>query len=234
MKNIIVTGGSGTIGTAIAEVLLRNGYKVYVVDVKEPEKKANQVFIHCDVTKYDDLTKAFRREFDGSAVDGIVTVAGGVLPEEWSDFSDTDMEVIRKSIELNLVGHINAVHAVLPYLIASKEDKSITMISSINGMAAYRIAGYSASKAGLAGFMYGIAKEMGEKGIRVNVVSPGTVVTELTLRESKKEWSKLREGTLTGQFAVPEDIAQLVYMLICNKSIAGQNIVIDSGQLIKK
>lgn len=96
------------------------------------------------------------------------------------------------------------------------------------------MAGYSASKAGLAGFMYGIAKEMGEKGIRVNVVSPGTVVTELTLRESKKEWSKLREGTLTGQFAVPEDIAQLVYMLICNKSIAGQNIVIDSGQLIKK
>ena len=103
MKNIIVTGGSGTIGTAIAEVLLRNGYKVYVVDVKEPEKKANQVFIHCDVTKYDDLTKAFRKEFDGSAVDGIVTVAGGVLPEEWSDFSDTDMEVIRKSIELNLL-----------------------------------------------------------------------------------------------------------------------------------
>ena len=39
MKNIIVTGGSGTIGTAIAEVLLRNGYKVYVVDVKEPEEE---------------------------------------------------------------------------------------------------------------------------------------------------------------------------------------------------
>ncbi len=156
------------------------------------------------------------------------------MPEEWSDFETTNIEVVEKSIRLNLMGQINAVHATLPYMRSDDSSCSVTLISSINGMAAYRLAGYSASKAGLGGFMYGVAKELGEKGIRINMISPGTVVTELTLAEKDKDWDSLKNGTITGVFATPQDIADVVCMLVRNKSITGQNIVVDSGQLIKR
>ena len=233
MKNILVTGGSGTIGSAIVDTLIAHDYKVWVMDIKPPAEKRNQAYINCDITRYDEIRSSLGSNFKDIKLDGLITVAGGALKGEWNDFSTTDIEVIKKSVEVNLLGHIYAVHAILPYL-GESNNKSITMISSINGMAAYRLAGYSASKAGLQGFMLGVAKELGKAGIRINLVSPGTVVTELTLRETKKDWNKLREGTLTGNFVCPEDIADLVLTIVRNQSIDGQNFIIDSGQLVKK
>lgn len=231
MKKYLVTGGSGTIGSAIVDKLIREGNKVLVIDTKAPIEQNNVDCILGDITNYEKFKLELNDKLKNEKISGVITVAGGALQEEWEDFENTDITVIEKSIDLNLMGHINAVHASLPFL---ERGSSITMISSINGMAAYRIAGYSAAKAGLLGFMYGIAKEMGQKGIRVNTISPGTVVTELTMKETKKDWEKLKEGTLTGHFVDPMDIADLVNTVINNNSINGQNLVIDSGQLIKK
>lgn len=234
MKNILVTGGSGTIGTAIVKLLLSFGHNVWIVDKNEPVYDCEARFIKCDVTQYEKLKKKLAESFSTKEITDIITIAGGGLTNEWLPFEETEIETIRESIDINLLGHIYTLHAALPYMDKNDIDKSFTMISSINGKAAYSMAGYSSAKAGLEGFMYGIAKEMGKRGVRVNIVSPGTVVTELTLKEEKKDWEKLKKETLTGNFATVQDIATLVAMVIGNKSIVGQNIVIDSGQLIKK
>lgn len=234
MKNIIVTGGSGTIGTAIVENIIKNGDKAWVIDINEPINRINQEYFNCDIRDYEKLKSYVDEKFSYNNIDAVITVAGGGLKEEWGSFLNTDIKYLRESIDINLIGHINTIHVCAPHMNSTNYDKSITMISSINGKAAYRLAGYSSAKAGLEGFMYGVIKDLAEKHIRINIVSLGTVVTELTLKETKKDWKKLREGTLTGEFVSPIDIANLVNMIMNNKSITGQNIVIDSGQLIKR
>lgn len=234
MKNIIVTGGSGTIGSAIVEKIIENGDKAWVIDINKPTNRNNQEYICCDIRDYEKLKKLVDERFSLIDIDNVVTVAGGAIKEEWNDFLDTDINHIRESIDINLLGHINTIHVCVPHMKTLNDNKTITMISSINGKAAYKLAGYSAAKAGLEGFMYGVVKELIKKHIRINIVSPGTVVTELTKKETKKDWDKLREGTITGEFVSPYDIADLVNMIMNNRSIVGQNMIIDSGQLIKR
>lgn len=234
MQNIVITGGSGTIGGAIAEKFYEAGYSVWNLDINSPKTDNHIKYVNCDVTDYTkvkDVMCQIKRE---GKIDALVTVAGGALSSEWANFENTDVKTIENSISLNLLGHINTVHAALPFMRSEDGSSSVTLISSINGMAAYRLAGYSASKAGLEGFMYGISKELGLKGIRINMVSPGTVVTELTLREKDKDWDSLKKETIIDSFTTPEDIADAVFMIANNKSIASQNIVVDSGQLVKK
>lgn len=235
MNSFVVTGGSGTIGSAIVNSLVNEGFRVWNIDISEPTNDIDkQQFLKGDVTNYSELEQLIQANLSGEDIVGVITVAGGGLPEEWESFADVDIETIKRSIDLNLLGHINVVHALMPYLTKSKKDKSIIMISSINGKAAYKLAGYSAAKAGLEGFMYGVVKEFGDNNIRINIISPGTVVSELTMNEGKKDWESLRKGTITGRFVSPNDIAQLALMITKNVSIDGQNMVIDSGQSIKK
>lgn len=100
----------------------------------------------------------------------------------------------KKSIDINLMGHVNVIHEFYPYMKNLNGQKSITMISSINSFASYGLAGYSAAKSGLNGFMYAIAQELSRYNIRINIVSPGTVVSNLSLNEDKKDWEILKKG----------------------------------------
>ncbi len=235
MNSIVVTGGSGTIGGAIVNSLINEGYKVWNIDISEPTNDIDkQIFLKGDVTNYSELKRLIHDNLQYEDIVGVITVAGGGVAEEWENFVDVDIEAVKKSIDLNLLGHINVVHILMPYLVRNKSNKSIIMISSINGKAAYKLAGYSAAKAGLEGFMYGVVKEFGENNIRINIISPGTVVSELTMNEEKKDWESLRMGTITGKFVSPKDIAQLAILITKNESIDGQNMIIDSGQSIKK
>lgn len=237
IDTVLVTGGSGTIGSAIIDLLSAMGYEVINLDIRKPERQRVDIIdIECDVSQENEIITAVNNtmHIGNRKLKAVVCVAGGVLEEEWDTFENTDVLAIEESIKVNLFGQINTVHAALPYLKAYEGDSAVVLTSSVNGAAAYRIAGYSAAKAGLIGFMYGIAKELAQHNIRINAVSPGTTVTELTIQETEKDWDTLRAGTLLNKFTKPEDIADIVAMLIENKSIVGQNVVVDSGQLVKR
>jgi 3-oxoacyl-[acyl-carrier protein] reductase len=92
-------------------------------------------------------------------------------------------------------------------------------------------ANYAASKAGMIGFSKSVAKEVGSRGITVNVVAPGFVSTDLTADLTEDAREKMRERIALGRFGTPEEIAEIVAFLASDEAayITGQVIAVDGG-----
>lgn len=239
MKQVVITGAAGGIGSAIAHFFAANDFFVYAVDMDGAacQKLADSIGkTHCCPVVLDVTDKQAVQAFADSlprdfALDHLVSLAGRALEGEWSAFDRIDPQVIEASIAVNLTGHILMTHALYPFFKNHAGDKSITLISSINAKGCFGLPVYSAAKAGLSGFMHGAMKVFGNDGVRINLVSPGTVVTPATSAEPK-DFEKLLATTALNRFATAHDVAKLIWQ-ISNEftAITGQDFVIDAGQL---
>lgn len=238
MRNVMISGGAGGIGIELVKIFVGNQYHVYMIDIDEKNAKnvvnivgeENCTFIKLDVTDISAI-KRICEKFDSSfTLKHIITLAGRALDSEWTNFENQSLENIGESVKLNLLGHINVIRAFLPYLREEKDDKSILMLSSINAIGSFGLPTYSAAKAGLYGFANALTKELGELSIRINTLSPGTVVTEATQKEPKN-FDTLLQGTALGRFATPQDVAEVAYQMCTSfVNMTGQNVVLDAGQ----
>lgn len=240
MKNVLVTGGAGGIGSSISKTFMDHGYFVYIVDT-DTEASAKLVrecgSDRCCAVSLDVTDPAAIRSYCASlpedfALTHIVTLAGRALENEWLPFHEQDLDSAERSVKLNLLGHINVIHSFLPFLRKAEGDRSIVMISSINASEHYGLPVYSAAKSGLYGFMNGIVGELGKDGIRINTVSPGTVMTPATMTEPK-DFDKLLQGAALNHFASTDDVAAAVYS-VCTvfHSMTGHNLILDAGQSV--
>lgn len=237
MENVLVTGGAGGIGSAIAELLYKKGYNITILDnseesINEMKRKfKDMTFYNVDVTNIEQVKKCYTQIAKEKVIDHIVCLAGRALKDEWKRFEDQDIYEIHKSIELNLLGHINVIHSFLPLLKKSKNNKTVTLISSINAFSDFGLPAYSASKSGMYGLVKCLCSEFGQDNIRINSVSPGTIVTPATEKEPK-DFDQLLKSTAIGHFATKEEVAEMVNFIINNNGITGQNFVIDAGQSV--
>ena len=95
---------------------------------------------------------------------------------------------------------------------------------------------YVASKAGLVGYMKNLALQMAPRGVTVNSISPGGVITPANrhILESETLYAAVKAETLLGKWAEPEEIAELAYFLtVTNRSITGEDILIDNGEMLR-
>ena len=95
---------------------------------------------------------------------------------------------------------------------------------------------YVASKAGIVGYMKNLALELAPRGITVNSVSPGGVVTESNahILESEELYAAVLAETLLGKWAQPEEIADLAwYLTMVNRSMTGEDLLVDNGEMLK-
>ena len=95
---------------------------------------------------------------------------------------------------------------------------------------------YVASKAGIVGYMKNLALKLAERGATCNSVSPGGVITPANrhILESEKLYAAVKAETLLGKWAEPEEIADLIwYLTAVNRSITGEDILIDNGEMLK-
>lgn len=238
MKNVLVTGGAGGIGSEIVKKFADEGYFVYFVDTdqnnakKLVQKIGSQKcsFVKLDVTNISEISNFCKTLEPNFKLNYVVTLAGRALENEWKPFEQQQLNEIHNSVNLNLLGHINIVYNFLPYLKNAEGDKAILMISSINATDAFGLPGYSASKSGLYGFTNAMTNELGQMGIRINTLSPGTVVTEATQKEPK-DFTALLKGTALNKFATSKHIADVAYHM-CNTfvTMTGQDVVVDAGQ----
>lgn len=198
---------------------------------KAPFGASSLDLVQMDVTDVDAL-KAFAKGFsEDTRISHIVSLAGRALQNEWMPFWQQDLEEIKMSLLVNLFGHINIIHTFLPALLNSgDDDMSVTLVSSINALSNYGLPAYSAAKSGMYGLINALCKEFGVAGIRINTISPGTIVTEATQAEPK-DFEGLKKKTALGRFATKGDIAKTVRFLITNSGITGQNITVDAGQV---
>lgn len=234
MKNVLITGGAGGIGKGITKKFIDEGYFAYVLDYDKTALQSvkEQFGDNCrclllDVTNFKCLEETLSTLPN---LNYVITLAGRALDNEWLPFEEQNYCDLEKSIKVNLLGHINTIKASLPLLKKANGDKAIVMISSINAKQGFGLPAYSAAKSGLYGFMNSTVKEFGNMGIRINTVSPGTVITEATEKEPKN-FEELLKGSPLNKFATIENVSDVTFAL-CNifDGITGEDIVIDCGQ----
>jgi len=243
-KVAIVTGAGQGIGRMDALALAREGAKVVVLDVTDKiydvEKEiaasgGEALALKCDVSNEKSVKTAVKKTLDRYRRIDILINNAGVLGAKKSCV-EIEEEMWRKTISVNLGGLFFCCKAVLPAMIKQKKGKIINMASIVGWTAGgYNVVDYAASKGGVIGVTRALAVEVGQYGIAVNAIAPGTIETPMTVgKESDLEkMAKNAEKYIPlGRIGEPEDVADLVVFLSSEESdyITGQVIILDGGK----
>lgn len=240
-KVVVITGAAGGIGSAMARRFAEDGAKVAVCDLRGAETVADEITksgyfakgYNFDITDRDSTKSAMAtiaEELGG--IDVLVNNAGiNVGPDERhhvDSFSDKWWDAILK---VDLDGTYNCTKLAIPYM---KDGASIVNISSIVGMVPLRNqCAFTAAKAAVINFTKAIAMELAPRGIRANVICPGTIGIAVT----NKLWTQnsAMEGLLShipmGRQGVPEEIANATAFLASDAAsyVTGAVLPVDGG-----
>lgn len=233
---VLIIGGDGSIGHVLAPKLSDLGYQVIIADKVYAESKPGKTLAAfptypLDATKPASL-RAFRKalEADGHALSHVVNAVGGLCETGLTDMFKTSAREITRTIKLNLLSQIYPVRYLGRHLMQTPgTNKSFTLVSSINAFTGYSIPFYSAAKRGLSGFLAPAAMDLGQYGIRINSVVPGSVVTPETLRQPKNFADRAAAAALK-RLCVPEEVADGIIACIQLTGMTGRELVIDAGQ----
>lgn len=238
---VLITGGDGNIAQEIVKKYLENGSVVIATDIHENTsnseflKNENYEYYQADVTNKEDLKNVYNKiQEKYGRITHLISAAGRPMPTEIDGIQSVTFEEIEKSINLNLTSHIYIVKIFLQLLENEKKNnKTITLISSVNALKTFNLPVYSAAKSGIYGIMKALTKELGRKNTRINVVSPGTVPTKEEIASNGNFYNyRYKDMLALNEFTKQSDIADAVYALTnITKAITGQNIVVDSGQI---
>ncbi|XP_071395140.1 carbonyl reductase family member 4 [Centroberyx affinis] len=228
----VVCGGSRGIGAAVCRLLAEKGCRLAVVsrntDAAQAAvaslKGANHVAFSCDVSKEQEVQKTFETiQKTCGNISYLVNAAGinrdGLLLRTKPD----DMVAL---LHTNLLGSMLTCRAALRSMLQA-QGAAIVNIGSVVGLKGN--AGqcvYSASKAGLEGFTRSLAKEVASRNIRVNLLAPGFIRTDMTA--GLREQDGVRSIPL-GRFGEPEEVAQAALFLLESPYITGQVLLVDGG-----
>ncbi|MGG6232264.1 SDR family oxidoreductase [Tenacibaculum sp. SDUM215027] len=239
-KIIVITGGTTGIGFACAEYLVSLNYQVIITSrTKENLEEAtsrlgnNSFGMLSDTSSLsdiDDLVMKIKKQF--GKIDGLFVNAGVFKA---SSFEETSEELFEETMNINFKGAFFAVQKFVPIL---KNPSSIVLNTSIVVFKAFtNTSVYTASKAALESLSKVLNIELKDKGIRVNIVSPG--VTESPIQKKSGMTDEAINNLVEhfsstspiGRILVPKDIAPIVEFLLSDKSLVLRNekIIVDGG-----
>lgn len=244
-KVVVVTGANSGIGTSIANHFSESGCRVISLDLKTDSKILNSDVTSyvCDVTSESSAIEAMKQVRNEFGPIDVLIVNAGVVPS-WQSTENIDVEDFDRVMRINLLGSVISLKSAVTHLRAP--GASVVMTGSINSWKGDpNIASYVASKHGIAGLVKSAAMDLGKRGIRVNAVAPGAVLTDAlrkrVLDRNDNDASKAEAyldnlaatTTSLGRIATIADVVNAVEFLASNKSeaITGQLIHIDGGVL---
>ncbi|CAN2228098.1 FabG Dehydrogenases with different specificities (related to short-chain alcohol dehydrogenases) [Candidatus Nanopelagicaceae bacterium] len=228
--NVVITGGSGGIGSALVSGLIASGASVHNLDIQDA-LKPDATFHKTDLTSEASVKETLSTI---EKIDALIVCAGVQLVGQDSKIGEVALETWQKTVNINMTGAFLSVKHAIPGLIKSGRG-SVILIGSPTGMtmegAGYTA--YGASKAGMMGLSRIIAVDYKEQGVRSNVVVPGTMSTPLI----QKIWDDPEKGpdlirrTPLGRMGKPSDLVGLVNWLVSDQSsfATGAFYAVDGG-----
>jgi 3-oxoacyl-[acyl-carrier protein] reductase len=224
MKNILLIGGSYGIGLAIAKQL-QNNNNVFVAS------RTNKELANLNVTHipFDVSTDTLDTSKLPEVIDGLVYLPGSI---NLRPFKGLKIETFESDLQINFIGLVKVIQAVLPNLTASNQSSIVLFSSVAASMGMPFHTSVAASKGAIEGFAKALAAEYAPK-IRVNVIAPSLTDTPLADKflnnDVKKEKSSERHPLK--RFGQPEDIAQMATFLLSDNSswMSGQILHVDGG-----
>jgi 3-oxoacyl-[acyl-carrier protein] reductase len=238
-KAALVIGGARGIGEAIAERFVEEGAQVTIGDILFEEGTATAArlggqFVGTNITRPGDAEAAVAAALTAHGRLDILVQNAGIFP--WTLIENTPPEEWDAVFAVNLKGTFLAAKAALPPMRAQGFGRMIFM-SSITGprVTSPGHGHYSATKAGINGFIKAAAVEFAGYGITVNGVEPGNVLTESVMRQRSTEFMASMVASIPlGRFAAPRDVANAFLFLASDEAayITGTTIVVDGGQTL--
>ncbi len=233
MSVVVITGGTGAIGSAIATEFAKTDDVIITYNSRKEEAERISTELHCkavqvDVSDRESVSRAVAeilREY--GHVDVLVNNAGISQIKMFTDITQGDWQ---RMIGVNLTGCFNMTQALVGSMI-SRKSGAIVNISSVWGVhgASCEVA-YSTAKAGMIGMTKALAKELGASGITVNCIAPGVIDSPMNSSHlTADELAELAESTPLMRLGRTEEVAHAVRALAENRFITGQVLGVDGG-----
>lgn len=241
-KVAIITGGASGIGKATAIRFAQEGASIAIWDVQEEkgrhlvntllEKDLNANFYKvntADAIQVQEAVSAVIRDF--GKIDILVNNAGIVRDATLLKMTEEQFDGV---LEVNLKGVFNCTKAVAPFMIAQSYGRIIQASSIVGLYGNFGQTNYAASKAGLIGMTKVWARELGRKGITVNAVAPGFIVTEMFETIPESITNDFKEKIPCNRFGSVEEVASVYLFLASDEAsyVNGAVISVDGGAVI--
>lgn len=226
---VLITGGSRGIGLACAERFAALGDHVAVTYHSSPPPEG-YFGVRCDVTDAEQVDAAFaavEAEF-GGPVEILVSNAGVTRDGLLLRMSEDDFATV---IDANLTASYRVTKRAARGMLKARKGRIILMSSVVGLLGAAGQANYAASKAGLVGLARSLARELGSRGITVNVIAPGPVATDMTKALGDERLAEIVAAVPLGRAAEPAEIAGAVVFLASADAayISGAVLPVDGG-----
>lgn len=237
---VVVSGGSRGIGKAIAQGFAQRGARVVVMGREietltavAAELAAEQpvVPIACDVASAADIQRTIQAVVDQfGRIDTLVNVAGVNRRKAATDVTEEDYDFI---LDINLKGAFLMSQAVGRQMLEQGAGSQINIASLNSDRPLVNVLPYAMSKAGMGHMTRGLAAEWGPRGVRVNALAPGFILTDLTKQlwsdETMQAWGKT--NTPQRRLGLPEDMVGTAIFLASPASafMTGQILYVDGG-----
>ena len=232
-KTAIITGGAQGFGLDIAKRFLNSGAKAIIWDIDENELKKviktiddpNLSYNVVDVSNFKIVKETVVKITKSSKIDILINNAG--VTGSTSSLWNYDVDEWNKIIQVNLMGTFNCCKCVVPYMIKNDYGRIVNVASVAGKDGNANASAYSSAKAGVIGLTKSLGKELADKNIAVNAVTPAGAKTRILDQMSKEHVARMLSKVPRGRFLEIEEFTSLICWLSSEENSFSTAAVFD-------